>query len=331
LSNASFLSPAKSKARALISGSIAFDTIMVYEGEFQDQLIADKLDKLNVSYLTPHMRREFGGCAANIAYNLAGLGGDATVLATIGHDGAPYLLRLEDYDIDVSAIETVSEEFTAQAFITTDSQNNQIIAFHPGAMSQAHQVSAARAVKNSPAPRHIGIVGPNGKEAMLRHASEFSEHDIAFIFDPGQGLPMFDGDELNALIRQATAVTVNDYESQLLMQRTGLNEKQICEHVEALIITRGGDGSELHANGEMTQVAPVSIGDALDPTGCGDAYRGGLLYGLSHSWDWLQALQLGSVMGAMKIEHQGPQNHVIDKALVSKRYESAYGTPCKLG
>lgn len=325
----SFSLPADTNARALISGSIAFDTIMVYEGEFQDQLIADKLDKLNVSYLTPHMRREFGGCAANIAYNLAGLGGDATVLATIGHDGAPYAQRLEDYDIDVSAIKTVPEEFTAQAFITTDSNNNQIIAFHPGAMSHAHEVSAARAAKNSPAPRHIGIVGPNGKEAMLRHASEFAEHDIAFIFDPGQGLPMFDGDELNGLIRQATAVTVNDYESQLLMQRTGLSEKQICEHVEALIITRGGDGSELYVGGEMTKISPVSISETLDPTGCGDAYRGGLLYGLAHGWDWNDALQLGSVMGAIKIEHQGPQNHVIDKDAVGKRYESAYGSACQ--
>lgn len=325
-SKASFKSTATAPARVLVSGSVAFDTIMVFDGHFKDQILPEKVHMLNVAFLTPRLKKEFGGCAANIAYNLVGLGGDATILATVGHDAASYMQRLQDHNIDTSAIQTVPSEFTAQAFITTDLDDNQIIAFHPGAMSLAHQVSAQETAALHPDSRLIGIVGPNGKDAMLQHAREFADAGIAFIFDPGQGLPMFDGDELKALVAQATAVTVNDYESQLLVDRTGMTESEISQQVEALIVTRGGEGSQLFVDGEQTSVAPAAISSAVDPTGCGDAYRGGLLHGLANGWSWLDSVQLGSVMGAIKIEQQGPQNHAVDAAEIGRRYQQAYGS-----
>lgn len=323
--SASFITNNNQLARVLVSGSVAFDTIMVFEGHFKDQILPEKVHMLNVAFLTPQLKKEFGGCAANIAYNLTGLGSQATVLATVGHDAAAYLERLASHNIDTSAIKTIDDAFTAQAFITTDLDDNQIIAFHPGAMAQAHQVSAAAAAKVGTATRNIGIVGPNGKEAMLQHANEFAQADIPFIFDPGQGLPMFDGPELQLLINQATAVTVNDYEGQLLVDRTGWTEQEISRKVEALIITRGGEGSHLYLDGEKTVISPAAISKALDPTGCGDAFRGGLLHGLANGWSWLDSVQLGSVMGAVKIEQQGPQNHQVDKAEIGSRYQATYG------
>ena len=312
-------------ARVLISGSVAFDTIMVFDGYFKDQILPDQVHMLNVAFLTPRLKKEFGGCAANIAYNLVPLGTQAAILATIGHDGHSYVGRLKQMGIDVSSIKSIDEEFTAQAFITTDLADNQIIAFHPGAMSMAHQVSAAAAAQAKRTAHHIGIVGPNGKEAMVGHAREFAESGIPFIFDPGQGLPMFNGDELKSLIEQASAVTVNDYESKLLVDRTGWSEQQISEQVQALIVTRGGEGSELYRAGKTTRIAPVQISQAVDPTGCCDAFRAGLLHGLANGWAWQQSVLLGSVMGALKIESQGPQNHAVDQAMIASRYESAYG------
>lgn len=322
----SFHSETGSRARVLISGSVAFDTIMVFDGHFKDQILPEKVHMLNVAFLTPRLKKEFGGCAANIAYNLVGLGGEATILATVGHDAAAYLRRLRDLKIDTNAIETVESEFTAQAFITTDLADNQIIAFHPGAMSHAHLVSAGKAAEQHSDTRLIGIVGPNGKEAMQQHAQEMADAGIPFIFDPGQGLPMFDGAELKQLIELATAVTVNDYEGQLLVDRTGLSEQQISEQLDALIVTRGGEGSELYINGEKTTIAPIAITDAVDPTGCGDAYRGGLLHGLANGWSWLDSVRLGSVMGGIKIEQQGPQNHTVDPAQIGQRFADTYGS-----
>ncbi|MEZ5651176.1 MAG: carbohydrate kinase family protein [Burkholderiaceae bacterium] len=322
---AAFARFAASPARALISGSIAFDTIMVFEGHFKDHILPEQVHVLNLSFLAPRLKREFGGCAANIGYNLVGLGGRGTLLGTIGHDGRDYARRLGELGIDMAAVACIEDEYTAQAFITTDLADNQIIAFHPGAMSMAHQVSANEQAQRSSEPC-LGIVGPNGKEAMLRHASEMAQTGIPFIFDPGQGLPMFDGAELRELIEQASAVAVNDYEGKLIVERTGWSEQQIAERLQALIVTRGGEGSTLYVGGQSQPIAAVAIADAVDPTGCGDAYRGGLLYGLTHGWSWLKSARLGSVLGAIKIEQQGPQNHVLDRARIADRFEQSYGS-----
>ncbi|MFK7965379.1 MAG: carbohydrate kinase family protein [Burkholderiaceae bacterium] len=300
---------------------------MVFDGHFKDHILPDQVHMLNVSFLTPRLKKEFGGCAANIAYNLVGLGGQATVLATIGHDADGYLGRLNKLGIDTSAVLQIGEEFTAQAFITTDLADNQIIAFHPGAMSMAHQVSAlsaANAAGNAPGDC-LCIVGPNGKEAMEQHAQECASAGIPFIFDPGQGLPMFDGPALQQFIEQANAVTVNDYEAKLMVERTGWSEAEISAKLEALIVTRGGEGSDIYTDGTKTTVAAISIGQAIDPTGCGDAFRGGLLFGLSQGWSWLKSTQLGSVMGGLKIEHQGPQNHAVEPAAIAERFAANYG------
>lgn len=306
--------------RVLISGSVAYDTIMVFEGHFKDHILADRVHMINVAFLTPTLKREFGGCAANIAYSLKGLGGEPVILATVGRDGDEYLSRLKTLGVTAEHVVRLDEQYTAQAFITTDLSDNQITAFHPGAMGAAHQVSAVAAL-----PAAFGIVAPNGKDAMLRHAREFREHSVPFLFDPGQGLPMFDGDELRELIGGCTAVAVNDYEAGMLAQKTGWSEAQIAARVTAMIVTRGAEGSTVYCGGRRTDIAPASIARAVDPTGCGDAYRAGLLYGLSEGWPWEDAARLGSVMGAIKIERRGPQNHTVDRHEVATRFERAYG------
>jgi adenosine kinase len=306
--------------RVLISGSVAYDTIMVFDGHFKDHILPDRVHMINVAFLTPRLKREFGGCAANIAYNLKALGGEPIILATVGQDANDYLERLQRMGISTEHVAQLPEHYSAQAFITTDLADNQIIAFHPGAMSHAHRVSALRAL-----PAAIGIVAPNGKEAMLQHAREYRESGVPFVFDPGQGLPMFEGSELRDLIDAATAVAVNDYESRMLCDKTGWSEDRIAQRVDALIVTRGGEGSQVWAKGRCTTVAPAPIAHAVDPTGCGDAYRGGLLYGVAQGWDWVQAARLGSVMGAVKIEQQGGQNHRVDRDAVADRFALTYG------
>jgi len=304
--------------RVLISGSVAYDTIMVFDGHFKDHILPDRVHMLNVSFLAPRLKREFGGCAANIAYTLHGLGGRPTVLAAVGRDGHDYVRRLAGLGIDTASMLVCDDLYTAQAFITTDLADNQITAFHPGAMARAHDVAAAP-------PAAWGIVAPNGKEAMLRHAGELTAAGIPWIFDPGQALPMFSGDELRGLLEGATALAVNDYECRLMTEKTGLSEARLAEGVEAMIVTRGGEGSVLHHAGITETIGAVPIGQALDPTGCGDAYRGGLLYALAEGRSWAVAARLGSVMGSIKIEHAGPQNHGVDRDQVALRYRAAYG------
>jgi adenosine kinase len=308
--------------RVLISGSVAYDTIMVFDGHFKDHILPDRVHMLNVAFLTPRLKREFGGCAANIAYNLQGLGGQAVVLAAIGHDGSPCVERLASQGIDTSPIVRCEDLFTAQAFITTDLSDNQITAFHPGAMAEAHRVSATDAASRGAV---WGIVAPNGRDAMLAHAREFSQAGVPWLFDPGQGLPMFDGAELREFIERASAVAVNDYEAGMLVERTGWSEAEIASRVQALIVTRGAEGSLLYEGDRCQQVEAVAVENPVDPTGCGDAYRGGLLYGLSAGWPWLDAARLGSLMGALKIEHQGAQNHRIDRQQIAARFESSWG------
>ncbi len=310
--------------RVLISGSVAYDTIMVFEGHFRDHILADRVHMLNVSFLTPSMKREYGGCAANIAYTLRGLGGEPVVLTAVGHDGGPYLQRLAQLGIDIESVLRCPDRFTAQAFITTDLSANQITAFHPGAMSEAYRVSATRAAAGGAA---WGIVAPNGREAMLAHAREFSAAGVPWLFDPGQGLPMFNGAELREFVEGATAVAVNDYEAQLLGERTGWSQDEIAARVQALIVTRGGEGSLLIENGQLQPIEAVTVDRAVDPTGCGDAYRAGLLLGLSDGQGWRDAARLGSLMGALKVEHEGAQNHPVDREAIRTRYAELWGSP----
>jgi len=305
---------------ALICGSFAFDTIMVFQDKFKNHILPDQVHILNVSFLVPEMRREFGGCAGNIAYNLNLLGGAALPMGTVGMDFAPYAEWMDQCDIPRTHITTVNKTYTAQAFITTDVDDNQITAFHPGAMSFSHQNQVYQAQGAT-----IGIISPDGREGMIEHAKQFAENNIPFIFDPGQGMPMFDGDDLLKFIEQATWVTVNDYEWQLMQERTGLSERQVAERVKALIITKGGEGAVIHSTGEVYNIPPAKVTAVKDPTGCGDAFRGGLLYGLMNEMDWKTTGRIASIMGAIKIEHHGTQNHSLTLDEIKQRFKDSFG------
>jgi adenosine kinase len=305
---------------SLICGSLAFDSIMSFGGRFSEALLADQLHKINVAFLVPEMRREFGGCAGNIAYNLKLLGGEPLIMATLGQDGAPYLERLERLGIPNRCIRTIGSSYTAQAFITTDADSNQITAFHPGAMSMSHQNRIADA-----GPVKIAIVAPDGREGMVQHAEECVTLGVPFIFDPGQGLPMFNGPELEHFIELATYVAVNDYEAELLTERTGLTLQEIAQRVSALIVTRGELGAEILADGKHIAIPCVPAERIVDPTGCGDAFRAGLLFGLTNGMDWETAGRLSSLLGAIKIAHQGAQNHAPTRAEIDERFLQAFG------
>jgi len=294
---------------SLICGSLAFDTIMNFEGKFSEQILPDQLHILNVSFLVPSLRRDFGGCAGNIAYALKALGGQPIPMATVGNDGADYLARLQGLGISTQHVRQVSSTYTAQAMIMTDRDNNQITAFHPGAMMHAHEIK----ISAMPDVR-VGIISPDGRDAMMEHAAQMKAADIPFVFDPGQGLPMFDGADLARFIEQATWVTVNDYEGQMLSDRTGWSPADISRKVEGLIITRGADGSDVWVDGSKTHVPPIKASAVVDPTGCGDAYRGALLFGLEQGWSLAQCAALGNRLGSLKIAQRGPQNYTLDKA-----------------
>jgi adenosine kinase len=314
---------------SLICGSIAYDTIMNFEGRFQDQILPDQIHILNVAFLVPSMRREFGGCAGNIAYNLKLLGGEPVIMATVGGDAAPYLDRLRDLKIDASHIRTLEGAFTAQAMITTDLSNNQITAFHPGAMNESHlnQVSAVTAARTQKktAPVSLAIVAPDGRAGMWEHCHQLAEAQIPFIFDPGQGLPMFDGPELLELTELASYLAVNDYEGEMLSKRTGLSLTQLGERVKALIVTKGAEGAQIYAGGKSIAIPPVKAAQLVDPTGCGDAFRGGLLFGLENGMDWETTGRLASLMGSIKIAHQGPQNHQLSLDQIKDQFKTAFG------
>ena len=304
---------------ALICGSFAYDTIMVYPGYFKNEILPDKVHILNVSFLVPQLRREFGGCAGNIAYNLHLLGGDAQPMGTVGRDFDAYASWMDKLGITQASIKHVPETYTAQAYITTDLDDNQITAFHPGAMNLSHtQDIATQGVK-------IGSVSPDGRDGMLLHARQFAEAGIPFLFDPGQGMPMFNGEELCDFIDKASYVAVNDYEAEMLTDRTGLSPKQIAERVDALIVTRGGKGSHIFTKGRVLEIPCAKAESLADPTGCGDAYRGGLLYGLLAGMDWETTGRLASLMGAIKIERVGPQNHRTDPESLRERFRLEFG------
>ena len=310
---------------ALICGSYAFDSIMVFQDKFKNHILPDKVHMLNVSFLVPSMRKEFGGCAGNIAYNLKLLGADSIPMATVGEDFTPYLNWMEKNEIRISHIKRVPGAYTAQAFITTDLDDNQITAFHPGAMSESHlnKVTDAEGID-------IGIISPDGKEGMIDHAQQFSDAEIPFMFDPGQGMPMFTGDELIKFIEQATYVAVNDYEAQLLQDKTGLDAATIATMVDALIITKGSQGSEIHADGVIISIKPATASVVKDPTGCGDAYRAGLLYGLMNGMDWKTTGQLAGLLGSIKVECLGTQNHSFNQEGLEDLYFKNYNEKLNL-
>lgn len=306
--------------KALICGSFAYDNIMVFKDRFKNHILPDKVHMLNVSFLVPEMRREFGGCAGNIAYNLKLLGGDPLPMATVGTDFEPYAQWYDQNGISRDHIKVIDNTYTAQAFITTDLDDNQITAFHPGAMSFAHEnkVDEAKGVK-------LGIVSPDGRDGMIQHAKQFAELGIPFIFDPGQGMPMFDGKDLMNFIEQATWVTVNDYEMQLMQERTGKSPHELAEYVEAFIVTLGGNGSHIYTKQHRHEIPCAKPRQLADPTGCGDAYRAGLLYGLLHGMDWETAGRIASLMGVLKIECHGTQNHGFDREAFDDRFNEAFG------
>ena len=304
----------------LICGSLAFDKIMQYKGRFGETLLADQLHKVNVSFLVPTLRTEYGGCAANIAYNLKMLGGDPLIMATIGQDGGEYLERFETLGISTRAIRKIGHAYTAQCFVTADLDNNQINAFHPGAMeySQENKVADQGALR-------LAIIAPDGRDGMLKHAHDCAANKVPFMFDPGQQLPMFSGAELIQFINEATYVAANDYEFEMLMDRTGLTLPDIASRLEALIVTRGEKGSEIYANGERHVIPCVEAAAVVDPTGCGDAFRAGLLYGIANGFDWPTTGRLASVMGALKIASAGGQNHSATAAEIAGKFEAEFG------
>ncbi len=306
---------------ALICGSFAYDTIMLFKDRFKNHILPDKVHILNVAFHVPEMRREFGGCAGNIAYNLKLLGGDAVPMGTVGSDFGPYAEWLDYIGINRRHVTELSETYTAQAFITTDMDDNQITAFHPGAMDGSHFNSVADTSGVT-----LGMVSPDGRQGMLDHAEQFVEAGIPFVFDPGQGLPLFGGEELKDFIEKATWVCVNDYESQLLQERTGMSPHEISEQVEALIVTRGGKGSYFYTEKERIDIPAARAGELIDPTGCGDAYRGGLLYGLMNNLGWETTGRIAALMGAIKIEHHGTQNHSFDADEFRLRYRESFGS-----
>jgi len=305
---------------ALICGSLAFDKIMQYHGRFNEALLADQLHKVNVSFLVPTLRTEFGGCSANVAYNLKMLGGDPLIMATIGQDGGEYLERFAQLGIETRAIRTIPHTYTAQCFVTADLDGNQINAFHPGAMEHSNELYAGDVGKVA-----VAIIGPDGREGMVKHVADCAALGIPVMFDPGQQLPRFNGEELIRFIDQATYLAANDYEFELLMDRTGLTLPEIASRLEALIVTRGPQGSEIYAKGERHVIPTVTAEAVVDPTGCGDAYRAGLLYGITEGLDWPTTGRLASLMGALKIAHQGGQNHSFTQDELRTRFKSAFG------
>ena len=307
--------------RTLICGSIAYDNIMVFPDHFKNHILPEKIHVLNVAFLVPEMRREFGGCAGNIAYNLKMLGGEPVMMATVGDDYAPYDARFKQLNLIQEHVRHVQDTFTAQAFITTDLADNQITAFHPGAMNFSHLNS----VKDSRDIR-LGIVAPDGRDGMMQHAREFHEAGIPFVFDPGQGLPMYSGEELLDFIDKADYIAVNDYEGEMLQDRTGRNLESLAENAKALIITLGAQGSLIYAGGKKYQIPCVKPQAIIDPTGCGDAYRAGLLYGIVNDFDWQTTGQLGSLIGSLKISQRGGQNHQFSREEIDQYYFESFGS-----
>lgn len=306
--------------KTLICGSLAYDTIMVFPDRFGRHILPDQAHVLSVSFTVGEMRREWGGCAGNIAYNLQAIGGSPVVMATLGDDGKDYRHRLASLGIGTEGVRDVPGAYTAQAFIITDLDDNQITAFHPGAMTRSHDNHVADV-----AGVGWGIIAPDGRDGMLQHSAEFREAGIPYLFDPGQGITLFDGNELLSMLDGAAMVACNDYEGRLLCERTGLSLEEIAGRVGALAVTMGGEGSVIHVDGSTVLIPPAKASAVVDPTGCGDAYRAGLLYGLANDWDWERTGRLASTMGALKIASRGGQNHAVNRERVAALYARSFG------
>ncbi|MCZ7565859.1 MAG: carbohydrate kinase family protein [Burkholderiales bacterium] len=308
--------------RTLICGSIAFDNIMVFQGRFKEHILPEQIHILNVAFLVPDLRREFGGCAGNIGYNLKLLGGEPLVMAAVGEDAGPYLERLDAFGLARDHVRTVPGTLTAQAFITTDLDDNQITAFHPGAMNHSHLNHVAPELDSG-----LAIVAPDGREGMVQHVRELAAAGIPFVFDPGQGLPMFSGAELLEMIGRASYLAVNDYEGKLIEEKTGRDLASLAGMVQALVVTRGAAGSVILAGGRRYEIPAVEAEQVVDPTGCGDAYRAGLLYGIGAAWEWPKTGRLASLMGSIKVASRGGQNHRPTREALDARYRQAFGAP----
>ncbi|MDR3429507.1 carbohydrate kinase family protein [Silvimonas sp.] len=305
----------------LISGSIAYDTIMVFQDQFKNHLLPDQLHILSISFLVPEMRRELGGCAGNIAYSLKGLGDEPLMVGTVGSDFGPYAARLDKLGISRVGIKELPEHFTAQCFVTTDLDDNQIAAFHPGAMNLSHFVQ----LTEIGVPVTLGIVGPDGKLGMQERCRQLAAASVPFIFDPGQAMPLFSGEEMLEMTEQADYLTLNDYEAEVMSKKTGFSIAQLAQKVKALIVTYGAEGSEIFADGQTYRIPAVKAEAVVDPTGCGDAFRAGLLHGISHGWDWPSTGKLASLLGSLKIAQRGAQNHHVELADIKQRYQAAFG------
>ena len=306
--------------KTLICGSLAYDTIMVFPDRFGRHILADQAHMLSVSFTVGEMRREWGGCAGNIAYNLRGLGGAPVVMATLGDDGGAYRDRLESLGIGLDGVRHVPGTYTAQAFIITDLDDNQITAFHPGAMSHSHRNRIAEA-----SGVRLAIVSPDGRQGMVEHSRDLAQAKIPYVLDPGQGLPMFSGEDLLEMLSGARCLTVNDYEARLVEQKTGKSLAELSTRVEAVVVTRGAEGADIHFSGQQIHVPAVRPDSLVDPTGCGDAFRAGLLYGMARGWDWRRSARLASLMGSIKIAHRGGQNHRASREDVERRFQEAFG------
>ncbi len=306
---------------ALICGSLAYDTVMVFPGRFKDHILPDKIHMLNVAFLAPKLTRYFGGCAGNIAFNLKLLGAEGYACGAVGHDFGPYSRWLAENGLSERFVQVLDDEYTAQAYITTDLDDNQITAFHPGAMNHSHTIAVP-----ADAGISIGILAPDGRDGMITHAEQFVAAGIPFIFDPGQAMPLFSQQDFDHFIDQSSWITVNDYEGQLLQERTGLSAERIAERVEAYLVTRGGEGSTVHLpGGSRIEIPPVLAGQVVDPTGCGDAYRAGLLFGLMRGMDWETTGRIASLMGAIKIAQVGTQHHRFTPDEFGERFHAAFG------
>ena len=304
----------------LVCGSIAYDTIMVFRDQFKNHILPDQIHILNVAFLVPDLRREYGGCAGNIAYSLKLLGEEPLVMATVGHDAEPYERRMDMLGLSRRHVRRLDGEFTAQAFITTDIDDNQITAFHPGAMSHSHlnRIAESDGVR-------LAIVSPDGRQGMVEHARDLARAGIPYVLDPGQGLPMFSGEDVLEMLAGAKCLTVNDYEARLVEQKTGKSLAELSTRVEAVVVTRGAEGADVHFSGQQIHVPAVKPDSLVDPTGCGDAFRAGLLYGMARGWDWRRSARLASLMGSIKIAHRGGQNHRVSREEVERRFEDAFG------
>ena len=302
----------------LICGSMAYDSIMVFNDYFKNHILPDQIHKLSVAFYVPELKRNFGGTAGNIAYNLSLLNTSALIMATVGEDFQTYVERLSKHEINQDYIKIIPDTLTAQAYITTDLDDNQITAFHPGAMTQSHKNSINSITENI----DLAIIAPDGKDGMIQHASECIKKNIPFLFDPGQGLPMFDKDELMLFIDQAKYIALNDYELQLILDKTKITLKELADSVDALIVTKGSQGSVIHSQNEIINIDAIPVKTPVDPTGCGDAFRAGLIYGIVNNFNWEKSGQLASVMGAIKINHKGGQNHTAQISDIEKLFGS---------